>query len=213
MVDEQETTRRERRVIARKAQILEAAVEIFREKGYGRATTREIAEAADVSEGTLYNYFKNKRDLLIGLVQEFAAETIEDIGTIEAAGIDDLVLQILTRRLQAGRNKRLITLFLHEARMDPEIHRYYVEEMMGRFIGELEDRLELLISAGVLRPLNPAVTARVIISSLMGLSVLFDVGDDPVLTQMSDEELAQEMFIFFKHGFYPCPENDSGGEQ
>ena len=61
-------TRRERRVAARRAQILEAAEAVFAAKGYHGATTREIAQAADVSEGTLYNYFANKRDLFIGLM-------------------------------------------------------------------------------------------------------------------------------------------------
>ena len=61
-------TRRERRIATRRAQILEAAEAIFAAKGYHGATTREIAQAADVSEGTLYNYFASKRDLFVGLM-------------------------------------------------------------------------------------------------------------------------------------------------
>ena len=119
------TSRRERRIAARREQILEAAAEVFRDKGYGRATTKDIANAADVSEGTLYNYFKNKRDLLIGLVQDFTTDTIESINEIQAQGIEDLMLQVMTRRLQMMRHKGLITLLLHEARMDPEIRKFY----------------------------------------------------------------------------------------
>lgn len=50
---EQPTTRRERRIAARKAQILDAAARVFAKRGLHRATTKEIAEAADVSAGTL----------------------------------------------------------------------------------------------------------------------------------------------------------------
>ena len=54
------TSRRERRIANRRTLILEAAARLFAEKGFHRTTTRDIAEAADVSEGTLYNYFENK---------------------------------------------------------------------------------------------------------------------------------------------------------
>ena len=62
------STRRDRRIVARRTQILEAAEVVFAAKGYHGATTREIAQAADVSEGTLYNYFASKRDLFVGLM-------------------------------------------------------------------------------------------------------------------------------------------------
>ncbi len=204
-MNEKTISRRERRIAARKEQILEAAAEVFRTKGYNRATTKEIADTADVSEGTLYNYFTNKRELLIGLVQDFTADTLDAINEIQAEGIDDLMLQVMTRRLAMMRQKKLITLFLHEARMDPEIHQYYVEEMLGRFVKDLQERLEMLVDAGILRPINPAIAARTIVSAMMGLSIIFDVGDDTVLETISDEALAQEVLDFFQHGLYPCP--------
>ncbi len=57
MVNQRQRTaaRRERRIAARKEQILDAAAQVFAAKGFHRATTKEIAEAADVSEGTIYN--------------------------------------------------------------------------------------------------------------------------------------------------------------
>lgn len=211
MTTKKNTTRRERRIAARREQILEAAAEVFRDKGYGRATTKDIADAADVSEGTLYNYFKNKRDLLIGLVQDFTAETLEQIGEIQAEGIDDLMLQVMIRRIQTMRKKKLITLFLHEARMDPEVHRYYVDQMLGRFVRELEERLKLLIDAGVMRAINPGVAARTIVSAMTGMAIIFEVGEDAVVQDMPDERLAKEMLDFFKHGLYPCPNAEDGG--
>ncbi|MCK4450178.1 MAG: helix-turn-helix transcriptional regulator, partial [Anaerolineae bacterium] len=42
---------------ARRAQILDAAATMFAKKGFHRATTKEIAKAASVSPGTIYNYF------------------------------------------------------------------------------------------------------------------------------------------------------------
>ena len=76
--------RRERRIAARKAQILRAAELVFSQKGYERATTRDIADAADVSEGTLYNYYGGKSDLLDAVARSFADEITAEIGELEA---------------------------------------------------------------------------------------------------------------------------------
>lgn len=48
-----------------KDKILDAAIKVFAEKGYGGASTREIAEAAGVSEGSVFKYYKTKRGLLL----------------------------------------------------------------------------------------------------------------------------------------------------
>ena len=53
----------------RRQQILDAAREVFTERGFARATTAEIARTAGIAEGTIYNYFGSKRDLFTELVK------------------------------------------------------------------------------------------------------------------------------------------------
>ncbi len=48
----------------RRDQIIQGAVRLFKEKGFHRATTREIATAAGFSIGTLYEYIRTKEDVL-----------------------------------------------------------------------------------------------------------------------------------------------------
>src|SRR5262249_47192429 len=55
-------------VAARRAQILDAATRVFARKGFNRATIRDVARDAGIADGTIYNYFANKADLLIGLL-------------------------------------------------------------------------------------------------------------------------------------------------
>src|SRR5262244_1162784 len=55
-------------VAARRSQILDAATQVFASKGFNRATIRDVAQAAGVADGTIYNYFANKTDLLFGLL-------------------------------------------------------------------------------------------------------------------------------------------------
>src|SRR5258707_13515438 len=53
---------------ARRTQILDAATRVFASKGFNRATIRDVAQDAGVADGTIYNYFANKTDLLFGLL-------------------------------------------------------------------------------------------------------------------------------------------------
>jgi AcrR family transcriptional regulator len=70
---------RERSKIDKRRRILEAAREVFIEHGYDAATTREIAARADVSIGTVFVYAKDKRDLLLQIVND-------DLEAINARG-------------------------------------------------------------------------------------------------------------------------------
>lgn len=59
---------RERNREERHRRILESAAKQFRERGYDHVKIEEIAETAGVSVGTIYNYYKNKGDVLVALV-------------------------------------------------------------------------------------------------------------------------------------------------
>ncbi len=75
------TSRRARRKSETLRRIEAAGWELFRTRGYEATSTREIAEAADIAAGTLFNYFAEKRSLLIHLMQRYidaaAAEAFE----------------------------------------------------------------------------------------------------------------------------------------
>ena len=80
---------RARQKALRHERILDAALQLFREAGYDAVRTEDIAAAADVSVGTLYNYFENKGDLLLALVTLEVEEVLEQgggCGDIAAGG-------------------------------------------------------------------------------------------------------------------------------
>ncbi|MBI1170093.1 TetR family transcriptional regulator [bacterium] len=70
---------RARQKALRHERIMEAALTLFREAGYDQVRTEDIAAAAEVSVGTLYNYFENKGDLLLALVT-LEVEEVLDMG-------------------------------------------------------------------------------------------------------------------------------------
>lgn len=77
-------TRKERERLARRDEILNAARDVFSERGFKLATLDEIAERAEFGKGTIYNYFRNKEELFVSVIergiqrfQAFVENTVE----------------------------------------------------------------------------------------------------------------------------------------
>ena len=71
----------------REAAIIEAAVQLFTEEGFHASSTRKIAARAGVSEGTLFNYFGSKNDLLLAILDGF----YEDLENSARSGIENIM--------------------------------------------------------------------------------------------------------------------------
>lgn len=66
---------REKQKLARRHRILEAATTLFHRDGYDKTRIEDIAELAEVSAGTAYNYYQSKADILIAVVSMEVEET------------------------------------------------------------------------------------------------------------------------------------------
>jgi TetR/AcrR family transcriptional regulator, cholesterol catabolism regulator len=84
---------RPRRVGAKKQQILEAAAKVFRQRGYDRATLRDIAKEARLLPGSLYYHISSKADLLRLIVEQPIRDVcaqLEDLVVADAAAAEKL---------------------------------------------------------------------------------------------------------------------------
>ncbi|MFQ5675654.1 MAG: TetR/AcrR family transcriptional regulator [bacterium] len=91
--------RKEREKLYKRGEILSAALKVFAEKGYEHANVEEIAETAEFSKGALYNYFANKEEMFIALLDEGFA----DFERIVKEGFDnDLPLREKFKRFTRG---------------------------------------------------------------------------------------------------------------
>ena len=202
-------SRRERRIAARKKQILKAAETVFSQKGYERATTREIADAADISEGTLYNYFDGKSDLLDAVAQSFAEDISNEIANLEADNLHDLMAELLTARLRSGRERRLLMLFLFEARLSPDLRRTFIRDAVRRIITATEERFRREIESGKMRAVDPVISARAISATLMGFAALYEMGQyGKEVNGISPQEWGEELTDLFLYGLQAAQTGD-----
>jgi AcrR family transcriptional regulator len=63
----------------RQEQILNAALEIFAQKGYASATVTKIAQMAGVAAGTIYLYYPGKRELFIAVIENQIVDSLTRI--------------------------------------------------------------------------------------------------------------------------------------
>jgi AcrR family transcriptional regulator len=94
---------RERKKQRTREAIAEAAHRLFVERGFDAVTVAEVARAADVSEGTVFNYFATKEDLFYGRMETFEEELV---GAVRERPPGESVLAAFRRFVLAG-TKRL----------------------------------------------------------------------------------------------------------
>jgi AcrR family transcriptional regulator len=99
--------RRERKKEETKLRIFLAAAQLFHEKGFDATTVDEIAERADVSKGTFFNYFPRKEALGSYLTEEWLGE-IEAAARETERAAEERLLELLTMGAESyGENREL----------------------------------------------------------------------------------------------------------
>lgn len=157
--------------------ILDAALEVFRQKSYHGATTKEVADRAGVSVGSLFRLFPNKEDLLMGLLAELVdtvvpqmfAESVDRVlATYLGEDLEAVVKGFIHHRLVLfHENRHLVSVIHAEAAFNPRLR----EAMSTQVYDPLREIIEKFISWGIargkFRPINPAAGARYIGSCVL----------------------------------------------
>jgi AcrR family transcriptional regulator len=163
-----EQTRRERRIERQRKTIMDAAAELFAQKGYQATTTKDIADSVDIGESTLYGYFSSKKELLQAILSQQAdmvdallvhiTELEEPQSFVDL--VDLLMEKILTRTVY---NRVLIA----EAWTDDEILQSYVIARWQPVLQTLQNFITMKIAQGIFRSVEPGMGARMIVGSFI----------------------------------------------
>jgi AcrR family transcriptional regulator len=197
--------RKERITQLRRQQILGAAFDIFSQKGFDAATTAEIARAAGVAEGTIYNYFPSKRELFIEVIRNFIVTPplLTLIDKLPGRDISVMFQNILKDRfklLEDERISRLPTL-MAEILRDPELKALWTKQFIQPFFSRMEGMYEKMMSSGKFRHMKPAVLVRAIGGMLLGsLMLKIMEGEASPLSRLPRDEIIDSMVELLLHG-------------
>lgn len=168
-----------------RARILEAAVEIFEERGYDDATTAEIARRAQVAVGSVYGYFPDKRAILLEIVQEtFARSELEIIEALAPefwldGDLREKVRALVDTAIRARRLRPGIGRIVWERFFRDPLVKEAVETIEGRAVEAIEVLLRAIGKRGISRVRDIPSTAFVIHTSVEWIASRVVFGEVP----------------------------------
>ncbi len=119
----------------KKVRILEAAIEMFSEKGYASTSTSEIARKAGVAEGTIFRHYKTKKDLLMAIVSPvlarvvtpfLARDFVQKVFEDDHQSYENFLRVLIRNRFDfVKKHLPMIRIFLQELAFHPEIKDQY----------------------------------------------------------------------------------------
>jgi AcrR family transcriptional regulator len=154
-----------RRSEARPGEIVQAALEVFAERGFAAAKLDEIAAKAGISKGALYLYFETKEDIFRAVVREAVVPNLDMIETVLAQAtipFPDLLRLLFSRLGQIIETARLgavAKLVIGESRNFPELARVWHDEVVSRGLAALSGALAKAQARGEIRPGDPRLQA------------------------------------------------------
>lgn len=189
--------RKQKITAERQRQILDAALGVFSKKGFAQATIAEIAQSAGVAEGTIYNYYRSKYDLLVSLISD-SMETERLTGVLEqgaSAGDTALICPLIQDRLNIGfDNADRFLVLMSEIYHDASLRELYSEQVAQPILKGLENYLESSVSQGAFRRLDTRVAARALMGMVMGMAIIYMFeGETSVLRKIPRDEIASEL--------------------
>ena len=162
-----------RRKAARPAEIVQAALAVFAEKGFAAARLDEIAARAGVSKGAIYLYFPTKEDVFRAVVEQAVVPNVAGLRAMLAAhpGPFADIARAFARQVghlaTTTRIGGVLKMVVAEARNFPEIARIWHDELVVHAVGALTDAVAAAQARGEVRSGDPRSYALSMIAPLV----------------------------------------------
>lgn len=192
----------------REKDILNAAIKVFSERSYNAATTSEIAKEAGVAEGTIFKYFKNKKELLnkvmIELITVFGNKFIisrlnrvieENKGKSER----EILKSIFMDRIDLiEKNQDIIKIIITEIQYQEDLREAFIKNiiMTGK------DIITQFIENGIMNKTFREVNVHIAARSLVGMVAMYVMQSKlaPEVISIDKEKQVEEIVDLFLYG-------------
>lgn len=189
----------------RPRQILDAALEVFGERGLAAARLEDIARTAGVSKGTIYLYFPNKEALFCDMIREIPARHIATVeGLISDSESATEQLRHYVRNswdyMRTPTFEILYRLILSELHHFPALYEQFVEEVPMRSMRLIADIIRRGVASREFRDMDPLIAARMLHSLLFTHAVWSAKRERiPFMRELSDNQVLDQLVDFCLH--------------
>jgi AcrR family transcriptional regulator len=193
-------SRRARKKASTRAQIVAAAIRLFSEQGIDAVTVDQIAAAADVGKGTIYNYFQTKEDIIVAFMVDIERTVQAQVRALKsrqrsAAGV---LIRFVQAQFQMKESYHgFVRVFLGHMFLHTEQFLPYMVEMQTVIDPPLEALFTELQQRGAIRS-DVALPELVLVFKTiqLGLTGLWAVEGPPF--QQTARIVEQEITLFCK---------------
>lgn len=173
------TGKRERTKAANRQAILDAAIAVFGEIGYGAATVRDIVRGTDLATGTFYNYFPDKESVLRAILEDAAPGARARVRAARLRGED--IEEFIANGFRAYyeflvEDRRLLAVLRRNA---GTIRSMFDEPALGSATEDLAADIRRGIDAGYLPAVDPDVLAGAMVGAGFEIGVRMLDADEP----------------------------------
>lgn len=154
--------------------ILRAAKRAFTDKGYEGASIADIARIAKISDGLVYRYFRNKRELLYGVLHQFYGRILVDLETqvFKHDQFRSRLEALIKRHIEVFvSDTDLCRLFIAEVRVESDYEGSAIQDLNRRYTSVLIRIVKDAVKTGEVRPdVNPRLLRDVLFGAIEHLA-------------------------------------------
>lgn len=189
-----------------KEKIFNAAVKVFAQKGFSAATTSEIAKEAGIAEGTIFRYYKTKKDILRGVMLQYVEnfEEILDLESVEKLinentdkSIEEVLKMVAMNRYKVFEKwHSMVMVIMYEMQFHEDIKKIYLDKVMEKENKLAELFIEKIKYDNQYKDINYKSARRIFQSMVLGL---FHVNQEfeKDITLSIEEEIDIIIDVFF----------------
>lgn len=201
-------------VKARRNQILDAATRVFAEKGFHRATIKDVARKAGIADGTIYTYFSSKTDVLLAILNRLNETTEREQHFALGSEQDQrsFFRNYLHQRMALlWPNAEIFQAVLPELLSNAELRELYFHDVIAPTFLLGEHYFRQQEQKGDVRQVDATLVTRAIAGTLLGLLVIQLLGDKEIARRW--EELPEVITTLMFDGLQLARESTSDEEQ
>ncbi|WP_232057775.1 TetR/AcrR family transcriptional regulator [Listeria sp. PSOL-1] len=198
----------DKRMSEKQKKIIQAAIELFSEKGFAGTSTSEIARRASVAEGTIFRHYKTKKDLLMaitmptlidGVIPFLAQDFSEQVLTQKYPDFESFVRGIIMNRFAFSKeNGKAIKIYFLELFYHDELREQFSNIFMTHVKGKFDQLIDYYKERGEIAAMPNSTIMRALITNIVGfLLTRFVVMPD---SDWQDEEEIDFTVAYILHG-------------
>ncbi|CEJ48004.1 TetR/AcrR family transcriptional regulator [Umezakia ovalisporum] len=174
-----------------RTRILQAAQKLFASRGFDGTTTRDLAQAAGVAEGTLFRHFANKKSILVEVATSGWVDVLTDLLTeLSEMGSYKAVAQVMRRRMwNLHKNVDLMRVCFMEVQFHPDLRDRIQVEVINKMTDVAEAFFQTAMDKGIYRQTDAKLVAKV----FLGMFAIAGFSDSTVMSPDASPQEMQQM--------------------